>query len=866
VSHRRLVDVRDSDQLSDALLQVLYFSEHVNSTVHSWFLQHRDSLRPAGRTALPHLRTVLEQARASFHHRSGSLPARHSDLIALARKIGFQFQPNLDLIDRLIDSLLGPLTAGARRRIPAAQKLKEEVFVYPLASGGLSFATRPILGSRGLHEEVSLLFWDETLNPIFVLQAFLMEVLKEDIYSADHYIQGWIRHLFDLPYRRELKYILGRVCDRFNDIFYGSLSPSHQQFHTKRSATLGTSLLVSEVARILGEEQAPEAHELSFPENKTNIRRALGIFLFFRFCRQLEARHQLLDLKPDGSRSLQSEDLATLEAGVNHGQCVRAIRPLQPTYFQTRMFGALSGIPGLNDIFRGGFLPRASSGQTFTIIGDSGAGKTVLALQMLCDVARQGRLAVYFSFEESYESIVDRLNTFHFHDPEKFTILAAGPHDPGLAAGLREAALARPRRGLLVLYGGNEGAGDAEDFAGGIEAARRGEHTYSLPAAIREIAAAADEWKWRALAIDSINAIDFGPSPDEPRRRLVLQELIQVIETQRFLGLILSEQGNSDFDVLTYLSDAAMELGVDEENKTRWLRPKKCRTQDYQPGRHPFRIADGRGVVIYPSLSARMSSLRRRMRTTLSEHQSILFPIDWRDPLGLPGLREKSSTLIWGSAGAGKTALMLQLATMPSQAFPDPPETLQQRPERPEPPYSVLLITFRTSEANVLHSLQHHKALFDNWKAIHRTRLRWYSPGDNLTGDQIIGELWSYIHEGRRAGLPIERILFDETEMAEESLPALKREPLFWPTLLELVATEAITSFFVSGSENRGSRVFEWLSSTVDYILHAERDKSGRHWLEVEKSPELWAGLSRQMEIQLDSKTGLIDRTEPQPE
>jgi KaiC/GvpD/RAD55 family RecA-like ATPase len=851
---RRLVDVRDPDRLSDALLQVLFFAEHVNSTAHSWILRHRTSLQPAGKTSLPYLRNILQQAQGSFHQIFNSSHPRQSDVITLSRRIDLVFRPDPDLIERLVRSMVDPFTAGAEQKISRLQSLKDRISIFSLPGGGLSFANRKLSDSADLYSYVSVLYWEEVLNPILLLQVFLVDVLKEDIHSADHYIQSWLRSLFDLPYRRDLKYTIGRICGLFNELFYSSPSPTHQQFHTKRSATTGISLLISEVARTLAEGLEPGEHVRNFPEDKANLKRALGIYLFFRFCRQLRCRYSWLDRQPDEARDLQEVDLATLHAAIDHRQCVSAIRPLQPTYFQTRMFGALSTIPGLNDIFRGGLLPRTSSGRTFTITGSFGSGKTVLALQMLCDVARQGRLAVYFSFEESYESIVDRLITFQFHDPDKFEIIAGGP---GLAAKLRKAAQARPRRGILILYGGSE----EERVANAEAQGRPSEGTYSLPAAIRRVADMAGDWKWRALAIDSINAMDFQAPPEEFGRRLLLQELIQVIETKKFLGLILSEQGNPEFEVLTYLSDTAMELGVNNETKNRWLQIKKCRAQDYQPGNHPFRIADGRGVVIYPSLSARMSSLRRRMRTTLSERWGIALPAKWREPLGdLQGLQEKSSTLIWGPAGAGKTALMLQLATSPSELLFDLNKRREpQGAERPEPPGNVLLVTFRTSEFNFLQSLRHHPHIFHRWRSIHRTRLRWYSPGDNITGDQIIAELWSYVHESRRAGLPIERILFDETEMAEDSLPSLKREPLFWPTLLELVSTEAITSFFISG-DAKGSRVFDWLSSTVDYILHTWRDDSGEHWLEVEKNPELWmAPGTRKVEIRLDQKSGLIE-------
>jgi hypothetical protein len=249
------------------------------------------------------------------------------------------------------------------------------------------------------------------------------------------------------------------------------------------------------------------------------------------------------------------------------------------------------------------------------------------------------------------------------------------------------------------------------------------------------------------------------------------------------------------------------------------------------------------------------------MRSTLSEHRMIPFPPSWRQAFKVPGIWEKSSTLIWGAAGTGKSMVLRFLGTEPSVAISDP-----RKPEIPEknlgPPVSILMVTFGTSELHVQQGLRDHKVLNRRWSQVKRTRLRWYSPGENFTGDQLVSELWALIQQGRREGWPIERIIFDETEVAEMFLPALRGESLFWPTLHELTSTEAITSFFVSGSDNGRSKVVEILGASMDYVLRTFREgekEEMRRCLEIEKTPALWARqLGNRVELQLDPVHGVI--------
>ncbi len=56
-----------------------------------------------------------------------------------------------------------------------------------------------------------------------------------------------------------------------------------------------------------------------------------------------------------------------------------------------------SGIPGLDPLMGGGFVP----GSTSLVLGSSGAGKTIMGMQFLAEAAERGEQVLHFSFYES---------------------------------------------------------------------------------------------------------------------------------------------------------------------------------------------------------------------------------------------------------------------------------------------------------------------------------------------------------------------------------------------------------------------------------------------------------------------------------
>ena len=60
--------------------------------------------------------------------------------------------------------------------------------------------------------------------------------------------------------------------------------------------------------------------------------------------------------------------------------------------------------------------------------------------------------------------------------------------------------------------------------------------------------------------------------------------------------------------------------------------------------------------------------------------------------------------------------------------------------------------------------------------------------------------------------------MFEDLEVASALLPALRTDPLFWPTVLDVMSTQAITTFFVMDEPERAEE-FRPLESEMDYCL-----------------------------------------------
>src|SRR5512146_2151330 len=313
-----------------------------------------------------------------------------------------------------------------------------------------------------------------------------------------------------------------------------------------------------------------------------------------------------------------------------------------------------TGVAGLDEVLGGGIPARSIT----VVSGEPGAGKTVLALQMLFHAARQGKRSLYFTtLSEPSLKLVRHMQGFRFFDPrlldERVRIVDLGStlraHDP-------EAALAM--------------------------VARRVEH--SEP---------------DLVVIDSFKALhDLAPEPLRPRT--LTYDLAVEMASWGATTLLVGEYAVGDEGRLPEfaIADGIVRLGTAPHDLTRIreLEIQKLRGSRFVPGVHLFEI-DEAGIAFFPRVRTPAAPAAEPSpgspRTPLSTGVAQL------DALLHGGLPPASSTTIMGGTGTGKTLLGLHfLVEGARRGEPGVLFTLEETPDQLRDIASKFPFAFSTLE------------------------------------------------------------------------------------------------------------------------------------------------------------------------
>jgi circadian clock protein KaiC len=276
----------------------------------------------------------------------------------------------------------------------------------------------------------------------------------------------------------------------------------------------------------------------------------------------------------------------------------------------------LTGVPGLDTITHGG-IPR---GRTTLVTGKSGSSKTILSLQIACNLAARGVKAHFIAVEEATE---DLLTTGEGLGLPVKELVASGA--------LRITDLTRPLEGPTVISG-----------------------TYDVAGLIHRVEGAAKEAGAEVVVLDSATAL-FSPRPPAS---LLRSHFFALVSAFRRLGLtaVITAEAPADYGQLTtlgvedYVCDLVIILRnlIDGERRRRSIEVHKYRRSPHYKGEFPCTITS-RGVVTFPLGNAEAPVALQSERFS-SGLQGL-------DEMNAGGWLRDSIILVRGPSGSGKTTL-----------------------------------------------------------------------------------------------------------------------------------------------------------------------------------------------------------------
>ncbi|HUP91819.1 MAG TPA: circadian clock protein KaiC [Solimonas sp.] len=311
---------------------------------------------------------------------------------------------------------------------------------------------------------------------------------------------------------------------------------------------------------------------------------------------------------------------------------------------------APTGIAGFDEITGGG-LPRS---RTTLLVGGSGSGKTIFALQFLVHGAQQCKEpGIFVAFEESSERIAANAATFGWNLPEL-------------------------RRKKLYFV-------DAQPVADLVQSG-----TFDLSGMLAALEAKCREMGVRRIVFDALDVV-LALLPDAAARRREVYRLHDWLLARGLTGLITAKAGGDEassigphqFGFMHFMVDCAVVLnhsvvqGVSQRN----LRVQKYRGSSFDENESPFVIgADGLEVAVARTLGRPHGKV---------SHERVSSGVERLDTMLGGGYYRGASVLITGFPGTAKTTL--------SGAFA---EAACKRGER------TMFVSFDSDGAEVIRNLE----------------------------------------------------------------------------------------------------------------------------------------------------------------
>lgn len=279
-----------------------------------------------------------------------------------------------------------------------------------------------------------------------------------------------------------------------------------------------------------------------------------------------------------------------------------------------------TGIPGLNDILRGGFPADC----VYMVAGTPGTGKTTLALQFLLEGVEQGESCLYVTLSETRREI-EKVARSHGWDLSGLNICELIPIEGNLSADAQ-----------LTVFNPSE--------------FELGETTEAMIAEVERCSP-------KRVVLDSLSELRLvAQNPLRYRRQiLALKQYFAgrdctVLMLDDCTGTAADDQLESIAHGVLSLEHLANQYGAER----RRLRVVKLRGVAFRGGYHDFTIRKG-GLDIFPRLVAAEHHIEFDDRDLPSEIPAL-------DSLLCGGLPAGTSTLMLGPAGTGKSTIATKFA------------------------------------------------------------------------------------------------------------------------------------------------------------------------------------------------------------
>ncbi len=279
-----------------------------------------------------------------------------------------------------------------------------------------------------------------------------------------------------------------------------------------------------------------------------------------------------------------------------------------------------TGIPGLDAVAEGG-LPL---GRTTLLVGTSGAGKTVLASQLLAaGIEEFGEAGVLVTFDETAESVLRNAQSFGWE------------FERHMAEGRLSVIDCSPAPDAPVLEVGE----------------------FDLLGLVAQIEAAIKETGARRVVLDSVTAL-LPQFEDERRIRRELTRVVHALNQLGITSLLTAERTDEfgsvgRFGVEEFVADAVIVLRnvLADQRRRRTLEILKLRGGPHRSGEFPFSIHAETGVSVIPLSAIELEQPASSTRISVGNQ--------YLDELFGGGIYRDSLVLVSGPTGTGKTLTSL---------------------------------------------------------------------------------------------------------------------------------------------------------------------------------------------------------------